>query len=219
MPTCPVPSAIRVGGDIQLRTTLAVPRVNSQPKPRPLAHPMSAMTASDTAPKLQLARRNAFTVPPQRQASAIATNPNASSDGSLTCDDIVISTVPATSIPRGAQAAHCARARGSCSGRGISRRVPSMPRRANSVPVSIRPSISASLWMPATRCMNSRGLVGPSHRADTSATPQRRARRGVAQTMSPTPSSTTSRWNSTAQTMFSPVSAEMPSPSHRNSGP
>ena len=94
-----------------------------------------------------------------------------------------------------------------------------MPRSANSVPVSIRPSISASLWMPATRCMSSSGLAAPSHSALTSATPQRRASRGVAQTIRPTPTSTTSRWHSTAATMFSPVSAEMPRPIHRNSGP
>ncbi len=62
------------------------------------------------------------------------------------------------------------------------------PRSANSVPASIRPSIRASLWMPATRCMNSSGLHGPSHSALTSATPQRRASRGVAHTISPTPS-------------------------------
>ncbi len=95
----------------------------------------------------------------------------------------------------------------------------SMPRSANSVPVSIRPSISASLWMPATRCISSSGLAAPSHSALTSATPQRRASRGTAQTISPTPISTTTRWLSTAATMFSPVSAEMPRPIHKNSGP
>lgn len=79
--------------------------------------------------------------------------------------------------------------------------------------------MSASLWIPATRCMNSRGLHGPSHSALTSATPQRRANRGVAHTISPTPSSTTSRWHSTAATMFSPVNADMPWPIHRKSGP
>ena len=63
--------------------------------------------------------------------------------------------------------------------------VESMPRSANSVPASIRPSISASLWMPATRCMSSSGLAAPSHSALTSATPQRRASRGVAQTIRP----------------------------------
>ena len=49
MPTWPVPSASRVGGDIQLRTTLAVPRVKSQPNPSPLAQPITAITASDSA--------------------------------------------------------------------------------------------------------------------------------------------------------------------------
>jgi len=46
MPTWPVPSASSVGGDIQLRTTFAVPSVNIQPKPRPLAHPITAITAN-----------------------------------------------------------------------------------------------------------------------------------------------------------------------------
>ena len=106
-------------------------------------------------------------------------------------------------------------------GRGQCGDVPaeSMPRSANSVPVSIRPSISASLWMPATRCISNSGLAAPSHSALTSATPQRRASRGTAQTISPTPISTTTRWLSTAATMFSPVSAEMPRPIHKNSGP
>ncbi len=94
-----------------------------------------------------------------------------------------------------------------------------MPRSANSVPVSISPSISASLWMPATRCISSSGLVAPSHSALTSATPQRRANRGTAHTIMPTPMSTTSRWQSTAATMFSPVRWEMPRPIHKNSGP
>src|ERR1700756_1477911 len=47
IPTWPVPSASNVGGDIQLRTTFAVPRVYIQPKPRPLAHPITAITAND----------------------------------------------------------------------------------------------------------------------------------------------------------------------------
>ena len=51
-----------------------------------------------------------------------------------------------------------------------------MPRSANSVPASIRPSINASLWMPATRCISRSGLAAPSHSALTSATPHRRAR-------------------------------------------
>ena len=84
MPTCPVPRASRVGGDIQLRTTLAVPRVNSQPKPRPLAQPISDITASDTAPNRVPAFRHAATVPPHRQASAMATNPSASRPGNFT---------------------------------------------------------------------------------------------------------------------------------------
>ena len=67
--------------------------------------------------------------------------------------------------------------------------------------------------------MISSGLAAPSHSALTSATPHRRASRGVAQTIRPTPSSTTSRWQSTAATMFSPVSAEIPWPIHKNSGP
>ena len=69
----------------------------------------------------------------------------------------------------------------------------SMPLSATSVPVSISPSISASLWMPATRCISSNGLAAPNHSALTSATPQRCASRGVAQTISPTPISTTTR--------------------------
>jgi hypothetical protein len=84
------------------------------------------------------------------------------------------------------------------------------PRSATSVPASISPSISASLWMPATRCMISSGLAAPSHSALTSATPHLRASLGTAHTMRPTPSNTTSRWHSTAKTMFSPVSAEIP---------
>ena len=64
MPTCPVPRASSVGGDIQLRTTLAVPSVNNQPKPSPLAQPINAITASATAPSRPLAATNARTVPP-----------------------------------------------------------------------------------------------------------------------------------------------------------
>src|SRR6478736_7905129 len=108
MPIWPVPSASSVGGDIQLRTTLAVPRVNSQPNPRPLAHPMTAMTASDSTPSPPQARRNAFTPAPQRRARATAPNPSANSDGSFTCDDRVINTAPSSNIPNGPQADHSA---------------------------------------------------------------------------------------------------------------
>ena len=115
-----MPNANSVGGDIQLRTTLAVPNVKSQPNPRPLAQPITAITASDSAPSDPPASRNALTVPPQRRASAIATKPSASSDGSFTCDDIVISTVPVISIAIGHQRAHSSRPRGQASGRGSS---------------------------------------------------------------------------------------------------
>ena len=94
MPTCPVPSANSVGSDIQLRTTFAVPSVKSQPKPSPLAQPITAITATETAVSDPPAMTKALNVPPQRHASAIATNPTASRDGSLTCEDIVISTTP-----------------------------------------------------------------------------------------------------------------------------
>ncbi len=77
---------------------MAVPRVNNQPNPSPLAQPITAITASDSVPRDRLAARKALIVPPQRHASAIPTNPMASSEGSLTWEDIVISTVPMTSI-------------------------------------------------------------------------------------------------------------------------
>jgi len=92
---------ITVRGDIQLRTTLAVPSVKSHPNPSPLAQPITAITASDTAVCDPLAIRKALNVPPHRRASAIATKPSASSDGSFTCDDKVISTVPRSSMPIG----------------------------------------------------------------------------------------------------------------------
>ena len=201
MPTCPVPRASRVGGDIQLRTTLAVPRVNNQPKPRPLAQPISDITASDTAPSRVPAFRHAATVPPHRQARAMATNPSASRPGNFTWEDIVIKTAPVITNATGTHRRNDAAVGSAVLTRSMSARsVPtrSMPTRsiplsATSVPVSISPSISASLWMPATRCISSNGLAAPSHSALTSATPQRCASRGVAQTISPTPISTTTR--------------------------
>src|SRR6478736_5954597 len=116
MPTCPVPSANNVGSDIQLRTTLAVPSVYSQPNPRPLAHPTSAITANETAISDPTATRNALNVPPQRHASAIATKPSASSDGSLTWEDIVISTTPTRRLASGSQRAQLSRPCGQISG-------------------------------------------------------------------------------------------------------
>lgn len=130
-----------------------------------------------------------------------------------------MSTVPQPSNASGAHRVQSARVRGQRRGLGSSGAAESIPRSVISVPVSIRPSINASLWMPATRCMISSGLAAPSHRAVTSATPHRRANRGVAQTIIPTPMRTTRRWDSTAATMFSPVIAEMPRPIHRKSGP
>ncbi|SKV62070.1 Uncharacterised protein [Mycobacteroides abscessus subsp. abscessus] len=62
-------------------------------------------------------------------------------------------------------------------------------------------------------------MAAPSQSALTSATPQRWARRGVAQMISSTPRSSTSRWHSAPATMSSQVSHEMPLPIHRNSGP
>ena len=140
------------------------------------------------------------------------TNPSASSDGSFTCDDSTIRVEPASSMPSGFQSELGLHELGFSRGESI-------PRSANSAPASISPSISASLWMPATKCMISSGLAAPSHSALTSATPQRRASRGVAHTISITPTSTTNRWQSTAATMFCPVSSEMPRPIHKNNGP
>ncbi len=210
MPTWPVPSANSVGSDIQLRTTFAVPSVKSQPNPRPLAQPMSAITATDTAVSDPPATRNALNVPPQRQASAIATKPSASSDGSLTCEDIVISTTPS---------------------RSIGQRQPSRPFGA-----AVRPSQRSWQQRPGGVDAAQRELGARQHQAQHQrlvvdardqmheqqrvrrAQPHRAhlgdpataASRGVAQTIRPTPTSTTSRWHNTAATMFSPVSAEMP---------
>ena len=122
MPTCPVPRASRVGGDIQLRTTFAVPRVKSHPKPNPLAQPMSVITASASEPNSRPADRNALSVPPQRCASAIVVNPSASRPGSFTCDDIAINTVPAISRASGTHRLQSEWDRGHCSGRGTSGR-------------------------------------------------------------------------------------------------
>ena len=43
----------------------------------------------------------------------------------------------------------------------------SIPRKHSSRPASIMPSISASLWMPPTRCRMSSGFIAPSHSAAT----------------------------------------------------
>src|SRR6476661_4593623 len=179
MPTCPVPSANNVGSDIQLRTTLAVPSVKSQPNPSPLAQPITAITATVTAVSDPPEMTNALNVPPHRHAKAIATKPTASSPGSFTWDDSVISTTPMISIAIGRHRSHWSRDCGQANGLGNSGVSAYTPRSANSVPASISPSISASLWMPATRCMISSGLAAPSHSALTSATPQRRASRGT----------------------------------------
>ncbi|CKT36681.1 Uncharacterised protein [Mycobacterium tuberculosis] len=196
MPTCPVPRASSVGGDIQLRTTLAVPSVLIQPNPRPLAQPRMAIIASVRLAITAAASSSARKLPPQRYASTVVTKPIASSEGSFTCDDSVIRMEPASSMARGPHSgrgltARLAPARGDApsSGRRLARIVAgpnrqvsgdgrgvfaiSRPRSANSMPVSISPSISASLWMPATKCMISSGLAAPSHSALTSATPQR----------------------------------------------
>src|SRR5689334_21911082 len=134
MPTCPVPSANNVGNDIQLRTTLAVPSVYSQPKPSPLAQPISPITASETAVSDPPAIRNALNVPPQRQASAIATKPSASSDGSFTCEDSVISTMPSKRFAIGSHRAQSSLPCGQAQGFGRSGLAASTPRSANSVP-------------------------------------------------------------------------------------
>ena len=91
------------------------------------AEPQAAGPADDapsppatTPSSAALASRNALNVPPQRRASAIATKPSASSDGSFTCDDSVIRTAPTSSMPSGAHAAQSARCRGQRSGRGTS---------------------------------------------------------------------------------------------------
>ncbi len=83
----------------------------------------------------------------------------------------------------------------------------------------MRPSISASLWIPATRWNSRRGLAAPSHSAATDDTPQRAARRGSAHTIDATPTSATARCRKIPETMLSPVSAVMPRPIHRKKGP
>ena len=122
MPTWPVPSASSVGGDIQLRTTFAVPSVKIQPKPSPLAQPITAITASDTAVSDPPATRNALkrAAPPAAPVPS-RRSPSASSDGSFTCDDIVISTVPRMQhAPSDTSAPTRSRPCGHASGRGTS---------------------------------------------------------------------------------------------------
>src|SRR4029079_9341587 len=113
-------SASKVGSDIQLRTTLAVPSVKSQPNPSPLAQPTTAITATDTAVSDPPAMTKALKVPPHRQARAIATKPTASSPGSFTCDDRVIRTTPTMSIAIGRHRTHSSRDCGQANGFGKS---------------------------------------------------------------------------------------------------
>ena len=206
-PASPVPTPSRVGIDIQLRTSVAVPSVLVQPRPSPLPQLTAAITVSDTAASSAAAARTARAPAPQRRASAIPTNPSASSDGTLIIDDSAISAVPATS--------HARRRPRS----GAPDPPAWIPRNASSRPASIRPSISASLWMPATRWNSSSGFAAPSHNAVTDATPQRRASRGSAHTIRATPPSASNRCRKMPATMFSPVRNVIRSPSHRNAGP
>ena len=57
-------------------------------------------------------------------------------------------------------------------------------RRPISKPASIRPIMSASLWMPLTRWNSTSGLAAPSHSARPVSSPQRRASLGSAHTIS-----------------------------------
>ena len=50
---------------------------------------------------------------------------------------------------------------------------------ASARPVTTRPTMSASLWAPATKCMRTTGLRTPSHSARAGSTPCRRASRGT----------------------------------------
>ncbi len=43
----------------------------------------------------------------------------------------------------------------------------------------MRPTMSASLWAPATKCMSTSGFITPSHRAFDPSMPQWKARRGT----------------------------------------
>ncbi|SKV62084.1 Uncharacterised protein [Mycobacteroides abscessus subsp. abscessus] len=67
---------------------------------------MSTVHAPVTAPNSVPAWNRPRTPPPHLRASAIPTKPSANREGSLTCDDAVISSVPASRFPRGAQLAH-----------------------------------------------------------------------------------------------------------------
>ena len=203
-PPNPVITPSEVGSDIQLRTAFAVPSVWIHPKPSPLAPLTNSVTASATASEQRAAANTARQPPPQRRASAIPTKPNAIRDGILIVDDSAITPQPPSSSVR-------LRPRiGS---------LDSIAASATSMPASMSPSIRASLCTPATRCSSTRGFAAPSHSALTGATPQRRASRGSAHTMSATPQSANSRCRKMPATMLSPVTEEMPRPIHRNSGP
>lgn len=189
-PARPVPSPSNVGIDIQLRTSVAVPSVWVQPMPSPLATLTNTVTAMVTAPRMAAADTSALRLPPHRRARAMPTKPSASSDGILIVEDNTISVAPASRRSRT---------------RPRIGWTLSTARRATSTPASIRPIMRASLWMPATRWNSTSGFAAPSHNALTAETPQRRARRGSAHTISATPASARMRCRKIPATMLSPV--------------
>ncbi len=172
--------------------------------PSPLATLTKTVTAIATTPSSAAADASAFVFEPHLRASAIPTNPSASRDGILIVDDSAISVAPASS---------------STSARPRIGSLPSTARNASSTPASMRPIISASLWIPATRWNSTSGFAAPSQRALTLDTPQRRASRGSAHTIIATPARARRRCRKIPATMLSPVSQVIPRPIQRNSGP
>ncbi len=181
-----------------------------QPNPRPVPSEMTAVTPPRITPSrpadpsnattLRLERcqysrggacRRAGRVAPHRLASAMPTNPNASTDAILIIADAASSTAPPSSSHPAAEGSHDPGLRSRCG--------ESIPRKQISMPASIIPSMRASLWMPPTRCRMSSGFIAPSHRAATGETPHLLARRGSAQTISATPKRARARCSDEAQ--------------------
>ena len=81
------------------------------------------------------------------------------------------------------------------------------------------PIIRPSLWMPLTRWNSTSGFAAPSQSTRPASRSQRRASRGSAQMISATPHRARTRWAYTPWITSEPVSAVMPRPSIRNSGP
>ncbi|OAP26435.1 hypothetical protein A4R44_02422 [Amycolatopsis sp. M39] len=211
MPRTPLRFAISAVGEMNDRTSPGVLAVAPiQPKPSPVPAQIAASTTPNSTAIGAPAHTRSFSRPCHLRATITDRNGSASTAGIFTVAPTVMMATPSAMKSNSPFA----------NGGGLSPFTRTGSRRMPiSSPATMSPMASESLCAPATKWKISNGFAAPSHSAVAGCTPNRRASRGTAHTISSTPTIARPRCSSTPTTMLLPPTGASQPPSRSSSGP